>query len=117
MSSCGQLNTMTQNRRDRVAIQIDMTPDGRFSAPQPGRGQAPGASPISGKIMRVALLVAAVAAAGAFASLALWLAMVLIPVAIGAGVVFYGLIRYRMWKAGISLRSQTVRGGPARRDV
>jgi hypothetical protein len=38
--------------------------------------------------------------------LALWLAMTLIPIAIGAGLVAYGVIRYRMWKAGVSFRGQ-----------
>ena len=90
-----------------MPIQIDMTPDGRFSAPPPSRG-----GPISGKIMRVALLVAGLATVGALAALAFWLALTLIPIAIGAGLVAYGVIRYRMWKAGVSFRRP---GGPVRR--
>jgi hypothetical protein len=99
---------MTQNRSDRVPIQIDMTPDGRFTAPP----ASPAGGPISGKIMRLALLVAGLATAGALAALAFWLALTLIPIAIGAGLVAYGVIRYRMWKAGISFRRP---GGPVRR--
>ena len=87
-----------------MPLQIDMTPDGRFRAPPP--------APISGKIMRVALLVAVVATAGTLAALAFWLALTLIPIAIGAGLVAYGVIRYRMWKASVSLRRP---GGPVRR--
>jgi hypothetical protein len=85
---------MTEHRRETVAIQIDMTPDGEFIAPP--------SSPFSSKILRVALVVMTLAAAAGIAFLALWLALVLIPIAIGAGLIAYGVLRYRMWKAGNS---------------
>ena len=70
---------------------IDMTVDGRFrAAPKP---------PLSAKVLAIALLVAGGAAALAFAALALWLALILIPVAIGAALVAYGVLRYRLWRA------------------
>jgi hypothetical protein len=59
---------------------------------------APG--PLSGAILRWAIIVAGVATLGAFALLALWLAISLIPIAIGAALIGYGALRYRIWKAG-----------------
>jgi hypothetical protein len=84
-----------------VAIQIDMNPDGSFRTPE-----RPFRAPVSSKILRVAILVTVLAAAGAMALLALWLALALIPIAIGAGLVAYGLIRYRIWKSGGSFGRQ-----------
>lgn len=84
-----------------MAIQIDMTPEGEFRAPPP--------APVSGRLLRAAVIVAALATLGAFAFLALWLAMILVPIAVCAGLVAYGLVRYRMWRAGVSFSSQ--RGG------
>ncbi len=74
-----------------MAIQIDMTPDGQFRSPPP--------APVSGKLLRLAIVVAAVATLGAFAFLALWIALVLIPIAFGAALLAYGTIRYRIWRA------------------
>ena len=85
-----------------MAIQIDMNPDGTFRAPP--RASARGGTPASTKILRLALLVAAVAAAGAFAFLALWAAMIMIPIAVGAGLIAYGMIRFRIWKSRGSFR-------------
>lgn len=88
---------MYQNQRDQPGLQIDMTPDGAFRSPEP--------VPITSKILRVAILVAAIAGAGVIAALALWVALALIPIAIGAALVAYGIIRYRIWKSGGSFRS------------
>jgi hypothetical protein len=87
---------MIRQRKDPVPLQIDMTPDGRFAGPQP--------APVSSKILRLALLVAGVAGVIAIAALALWLALTLIPIAIGAGLIAYGVLRYRMWKSERSIR-------------
>lgn len=87
---------MDQKRKDPVSLQIDMTPDGRFAGPQP--------APVSSQILRLALLVAGIAGVVAIAALALWLALTLIPIAIGAGMIAYGVLRYRMWKSGRAIR-------------
>lgn len=91
---------MNQNDKFQSGVQLDMTPDGQFRSPS----SAPGGSPASNKIMRIAIIVAAVAGAGMLASLALSLALALIPIVFGAGIVAYGIIRYRMWKSGVSFR-------------
>lgn len=87
---------MNKERKDPVSLQIDMTPDGRFAGPPP--------APVSGQLLRLALLVASIAGVVAIAALALWLALTLIPIAIGAGLIAYGVLRYRMWKSGRSVR-------------
>jgi CHASE2 domain-containing sensor protein len=67
-----------------------MTLDGRF--------REPAAVPVVTRIGHVALIVAALATAGAVALLALWFALALIPVALGAGLVAYGVLRYQRWR-------------------
>lgn len=87
---------MTEERKKPVSLQIDMTPDGRFAGPA--------AAPVSSQILRLALLVAGIAGVVAIGALALWLALTLIPIAIGAGLIAYGVLRYRMWKSGRVVR-------------
>jgi hypothetical protein len=73
---------------------IDMTPDGRFiEAPQPG------IPPIPAKILGIAILVTIAAGALAIALLALWLAMTLIPIVIGAALVAFVVFRVQLWLA------------------
>jgi hypothetical protein len=70
---------------------LDMTPDGQFvTPPRPSW---------SAKLLRWAIVVAVLAGMLAVAALVLWAALILIPVAIGAALVAYGLFRYRMWQA------------------
>jgi CHASE2 domain-containing sensor protein len=76
-----------------------MTPDGRFKA----RIIAPGAGT---RLFGVAVLVAVLAGAGAIALLALWLAVTLIPIAIGAALIAYGVFRFKVWQARNSLGRQ-----------
>jgi hypothetical protein len=71
--------------------EFDMTPDGRFVEPP--------ASPLAAQLFRYALIVATLAGALAIAALALWFALILIPVALGAGLIAYGAFRWRMWRA------------------
>lgn len=75
-----------------MVTQIDMTPDGRFRVPPP--------TPVSTRILRLALVVAGLAAMGALAALAFWLALTLIPIAIGAGLIAYAIYRFKRWQAG-----------------
>jgi hypothetical protein len=69
---------------------LEMTLDGRFRDPP--------SVPVSVKLGRYAVLVAVIAATGAAALLALWFALALIPIAIGAGLVAWGAIRYQQWR-------------------
>ena len=82
------MNTRSQTRFE--ASTLDMTLDGRFRAPP--------ALPVAAQIGRMALVVSALAAAGAIALLALWFALALIPIAIGAGLVAYGMLRFQHWR-------------------
>jgi nitrogen fixation-related uncharacterized protein len=68
-----------------------MTPEGEFRTPP--------RAPWSVKLLRYAIVVAVLAGMLAVAALMLWAALILIPVAIGAALVAYGLFRWRVWKA------------------
>lgn len=83
---------MDQDRRSpNSRLQIDMTPDGAFRAP---------AGPAwSTRIIAVAVLVAAVAGAVAFAAFALWIALIMVPVVVLAVLIAVGTVRYRLWRA------------------
>lgn len=71
---------------------LEMTLEGGFrDPPQP---------PLLSKIIAWAILVAVLAGCAVVALLALWVAAVIIPVALGAAVVAWGLWRYRVWRAG-----------------
>jgi hypothetical protein len=77
--------------RNRIPQTIDMTPSGEFAAP-PARP----AWPL--KIGIGAAVVAAVAGAVVVASLFLWLATLLLPLAVLAGLVAYGAFRFQLWR-------------------
>ena len=88
------------NKSDKpVMIQIDMTPEGEFLS-----GAQMPQSALGNQVLRIALTVAGLAVLGAMAAFAFWILATLIPIAIGAGVIAYGIIRYRMWQAGRSGR-------------
>ena len=86
---------------DRRPPQLEMLPDGSFRE-QPR-------TPLSAHVFRTAALVAGVAGGLAIAALALWFALTLIPVAIGAALVAYGAFRFQLWRARAS--------APGGRDV
>ncbi len=71
---------------------IDMTPDGQIHAPPPAS--------FGTKLLRVAIIVAVLATAAAVAALAFWLAMIMIPIALGAAFVAWAVYRFRLWQAG-----------------
>jgi hypothetical protein len=64
---------------------IDMTPDGQFRR-RPGL-------PIMQRIFLAAVIVAAIAGGLALSALAFWLAMFLLPVALVAGIIAWGILR------------------------
>ena len=70
---------------------LDMTPDGQFRTPPP--------TPWASRILRYAIVVAVVAGGLAIAALALWFALMLIPVVLGAALVAYFALRWRVWQA------------------
>ena len=68
-----------------------MTLEGEFVSPP--------TPPVSTRIMFWAIVVAIIAGGFTLAALALWLAMLVLPIALGAGVVGYLMFRYRLWSA------------------
>jgi hypothetical protein len=84
---------------DRPPPELDMLPDGSFRPTQP---------PLAVRVFRWALVIALLAGALAVAAIALWFALLLIPVAIAAGLIAWLAFRYQIWRAGRS---------PGRTDV
>ena len=69
-----------------------MTLDGEFvSPPTPS---------VSTRIMFWAIIVAVVGGAVVLAALALWLAMLVLPVVVAAALIGWGMMRYKLWRAG-----------------
>ena len=81
---------------DRRPPELDLLPDGSFRPRRP---------PIAARIFAWAVVIAVVAAALAVASLALWFALILIPVVAVAGVIAWLSFKYQLWRAGSSGRS------------
>jgi hypothetical protein len=71
--------------------ELDMTVEGEFvSPPRP---------PVSSRIMLWAIVIAIIAGGLSLAAFALWLALLILPVAFAAAVVAYVVFRYRVWRA------------------
>ncbi len=84
---------------DRLPPELDMLPDGSLRPRQP---------PLAARVFRWAVIIALLAGALAIAAVALWFALVLIPVAIAAGVIAWLAFRYQVWKAGRSAGARNV---------
>lgn len=69
---------------------LDLTPEGEFRRPP--------VSPWPMRLARWAILIAIVAGGLALAMLAFWLLLIMIPVAIAAGLVAYGALRFQHWR-------------------
>ena len=69
---------------------IDMTPTGEFPRP-PG-------TPVSTQILRTAIMVAVLTGGLALAAFALWVALLLIPIAMAAATVGWLAWRWRVWQ-------------------
>ena len=78
--------------------ELDMTVEGEFVSPR--------TPPVSSRILMWAMVIAIVAGGLSLAAFALWLALLILPVAFGAAVVAYVLFRYRVWRAQHSVSSQ-----------
>jgi len=69
---------------------LDLTPEGAFRQPE--------RPPWPVQIARWAILIALVAFCLAVAMLAFWLFLILIPVAVAAGLIGYGALRFQRWR-------------------
>jgi hypothetical protein len=78
--------------------ELEMTLNGEFIAPPK--------APISTRILMWAVVVAVLAGALSVAAFALWIALIILPVAFAAAVVAWVMFRYRMWKAQRSMAGQ-----------
>ncbi len=68
-----------------------MTIEGEFvSPPKPT---------IANRILVWAVVIAVVAGALSLAAFALWLALLILPVAVGAAFIAWAMFRYRLWRA------------------
>jgi hypothetical protein len=85
--------------------ELDMLPDGSFrDPPKP---------PVAARVLVWATLFAVVAGAFAVAAFALWVALIILPVALGAGVVAWLAFRFQLWRAGLTRSRYPVgRGSP-----
>jgi hypothetical protein len=77
---------------------LDMTIEGTFvSPPKP---------PIATRILIWAVVIAVLAGALSVAAFALWLAFIILPVALAAGVIAWLAYRYQLWRARSSVSQQ-----------
>ena len=74
----------------RMPPQIELLPDGRYRRRE---------TPVATRILRWALVIALVAGSLAVGAFFLWFALMLLPVAIIAGVVAWLAFRYRLWRS------------------
>jgi hypothetical protein len=77
---------------------LDMTTEGEFVSPA--------RPPLSTRIMFWAIIVAVIAGGLSLAALALWVALIILPVALGAAVIAWAMFRYRVWRAQRSFGGQ-----------
>lgn len=78
--------------------QLDMTIDGEFvSPPKP---------PVSSRILMGAIVVAILAGALSLAAFALWVALIILPVAFAAAVIAWAMFRFQLWRAQRSMSGQ-----------
>ncbi|MFL5289603.1 MAG: hypothetical protein ACJ8AW_53765 [Rhodopila sp.] len=78
--------------------ELEMTLEGEIVSPP--------TPPLTTRILFWAVVVVAIAGAVCIAALALWVALSLLPIALGAAAIAYGMYRYRLWRAGISTGRQ-----------
>ncbi|MGE0418496.1 MAG: hypothetical protein AB7O80_16970 [Acetobacteraceae bacterium] len=76
--------------------ELDMTIEGDFRTPPK--------PPLLSRILFWAIVVAVIAGALTIAAFALWIALLILPVAIGAAIIAWAIYRYQIWRAGGSLR-------------
>ncbi len=75
-----------------------MTIEGEFVSPP--------APTIASRILMWAVVIAVIAGALSLAAFALWLALLILPVAVGAAIVAWAMFRYRLWRMQVSTSRQ-----------
>jgi membrane protein implicated in regulation of membrane protease activity len=85
--------------KERHPPDLEMTINGEFVSPP--------VAPITSRILMWAIVIALVAGALSLAAFALWIALIILPVAFGAAVVAWAMFRYRVWQAQRSMAAQT----------
>ncbi|HET8997621.1 MAG TPA: hypothetical protein VFN42_13210 [Acetobacteraceae bacterium] len=84
---------------DRQVPQLDMLPDGTFR--QPAR------PPILTRVFFWASVVAVIAGGLAIAAFLLWIALILVPVALLAGLIAWLAFRFQLWRRpGLAARQR-----------
>jgi hypothetical protein len=78
-----------------------MLADGSFRVPPP-----PPRPPILTRIFIWAAVIAVITGALAVAAFALWIALILIPVAVAAAVIAWLAFRFQLWRARSSISGQ-----------
>ena len=78
----------------REPPQLEMTLDGEFRTPPK--------PPLLTRVLVWAVIIAIIAGGLTVAAFALWLALLILPVALGAAVVAWLIFRYQVWRAGKS---------------
>ena len=82
---------------ERRPYDIDMRPDGTFvEAPRAGR--PPGWQPPRGGLPKGLAIAAVIFGSAIVAGLALSLALVLVPIALGAALIGYAALRVQLWR-------------------
>ena len=81
---------------DRSPPELDLLPDGSYRTRR---------APIAARIFAWAVVVAVVAGALALAAVALWVALILIPVVVVAGLIAWLAFRYQVWRAASGRRT------------
>jgi len=83
---------------ERRPPELDMTVDGEFVSPP--------AAPVASRVMIWAVLIAVAAGALSLAAFALWLALLILPIAVGAAIIAWAMMRYRIWRGQRLARGQ-----------
>ena len=86
---------------------LEMTIEGDFVDSPQGPPQPPKV-PFGTRVLIWSAVIAAIAIGCAVAVFALWLLAVLIPVALIAAAIAYGVFRYQMWRNGGSVPGGTI---------
>lgn len=71
-----------------------------------GEFVSPPKAPITSRILLWAIIIAVIGGALSLAAFALWLALLILPVAFGAAVIAWGIYRFQAWRAAKSLGGQ-----------
>jgi hypothetical protein len=84
--------------KQRRPPELEMTIDGEFVSPP--------AAPVASRIFAWAVVIAVIAGALSVAAFALWIALLILPVAVGAAVVAWAMFRYRIWRGRQAMGGQ-----------